>query len=79
MYSIEEICDAMITAGSAAAFCRTGQEFLLCALQAAGDLLDVSCCVFYAAPASPFDHVGMVRVNQRAGSDLDSVLPFCAA
>ena len=71
MYSIEEICDAMITAGSAAALCRSEQDFLLCALQAAGELLEVSCVVFYPAVASPFGHVGTLRVNQRAGSDLD--------
>jgi CheY-like chemotaxis protein len=71
LYSIEEICDAMIATGSAAAFCRTEQEFLLCALQAAGDLLEASCCAFYAAPGSPFDHVGTVRVNHRAGSELE--------
>ena len=70
MYSIEKICESMIAAGTAAAACRTEQEFLRCALQAAGDLLDVSCCVFYAAARSPVDHVGTVRVNQRAGSDL---------
>jgi CheY-like chemotaxis protein len=71
LYSIEEICDALITAGSAAAFCRTEQEFLRCALQSAGDLLEVSCCVFYTAPATVLDHVGTVRVNQRAGSELE--------
>jgi CheY-like chemotaxis protein len=70
LYSIEEICESVIAAGSAAAFCRTEQEFLSCALQAAGDLLDVSCCVFYPAATSAFDHVGTVRVNQRAGSEL---------
>lgn len=61
----------MITAGSAAALCRSEQDFLLCALQAAGELLEVSCVVFYPAVASPFGHVGTLRVNQRAGSDLD--------
>jgi CheY-like chemotaxis protein len=60
----------MIAAGSASAFCRTEQEFLRCALQATADLLDVGCCVFYPAAASSFDHVGTVRVNHRAGSDL---------
>ena len=60
----------MIAAGSAAAFCRTEEEFLRCALQTSGDLLDVSCCVYYPAATSAFDHVGAVRVNQRAGSDL---------
>lgn len=70
MYSIEEICDAMITAGSAATSCRTEREFLFCALQSAGDLLDVSCCAFY--PASPaFDHIGTVRANHRAAVDLE--------
>src|SRR5579872_2883388 len=59
----------MIAAGSAAAFCRTEQEFLRCALQATGDVLDVSCCVFYPAATSPFDHIGTVRVNLRAGSE----------
>jgi CheY-like chemotaxis protein len=71
LYSIEEICDAMITAGSAAALCRSEQDFLLCALQAAGELLEVSCVVFYPAPSSPFGHIGTLRVNQRAGSDLE--------
>jgi CheY-like chemotaxis protein len=71
LYSIEEICDAMIAAGSAAAFCRTEQEFLRCALQAAGELLSVSCCVFYSAPGSLLDHVGTVRVNQAAGNELE--------
>ena len=70
LYSIEEICESMIAAGSAAAFSRTEQDFLRCALQAAADLLDVGCCVFYASAASAFDHVGTVRVNHRAGSDL---------
>ena len=60
----------MITAGSAAASCRTEREFLLCALQSAGDLLDVSCCVFYPAPPT-FDHIGTVRVNHRAAVDLE--------
>ena len=60
----------MIAAGSSAAFCRTEQEFLRCALQAAADLLDVGCCVFYAAAASSVDHVGTVRVNHRAGAEL---------
>ena len=72
MYSIEEICDAMITAGSAAALCRSEQDFLLCALQAAGELLEVSCVVFFPAAASPFGHIGTLRVNQRAGSDLET-------
>ena len=59
----------MITAGSAAASCRTEREFLLCALRAAGDLLEVSCCAFY--PASPaFDHIGSVRVNHCTAGDL---------
>ncbi|HWC18327.1 MAG TPA: hypothetical protein VG498_15000 [Terriglobales bacterium] len=70
LYSIEEICDAMIATGSAAAFCRDEQEFLRCALQEAGELLEASCCVFYATPGSLFDHVGTVRVNQRAGDEL---------
>ncbi len=81
LYSIEEICDAMIATGTAAAFCRSEQEFLLCALQAAGDLLEVGCCAFYATPGSPFDHVGTVRVNQRAGNELqipDSLPPAFA-
>ncbi|HJX00650.1 MAG TPA: hypothetical protein VJ453_10840 [Terriglobales bacterium] len=72
MYSIEEICDALITAGSAAAFCRTEHDFLLCALQRAGELLQVSCVVFYATPSSPLNHIETVRVNQRAGSDLET-------
>ena len=72
MYSIEEICDALITAGSAAAFCRTEQDFLLCALQGAGELLQASCVVFYAGASSPFNHIGTVRVNHRAGSDLET-------
>ncbi|HWY68522.1 MAG TPA: hypothetical protein VNX88_07635 [Terriglobales bacterium] len=72
MYSIEEICDAMITAGSAAALCRSEQDFLLCALQAAGELLEVSCVVFYPATGSPFGQIGTLRVNQRAGSDLET-------
>jgi len=72
LYSIEEICDAMITAGSAAALCRSEQDFLLCALQAAGELLEVSCVVFYAVATSPFGHLSTLRVNQRAGSDLDT-------
>ncbi|HVH87413.1 MAG TPA: histidine kinase dimerization/phospho-acceptor domain-containing protein [Terriglobales bacterium] len=71
MYSIEEICDAMIATGSAAAFCRTEQEFLRCALQGAGELLEVGCCIFYAAPGSLFDHVGTVRVNQGAGKEFE--------
>ena len=71
MYSIEEICDAMIAAGSAAAHCRTEQEFLRLALQAGGSVLDVSCTVFYAASTN-FDHIGTVRVNQRAGTDLET-------
>jgi len=62
----------MITAGSAAALCRSEQDFLLCALQAAGELLEVSCAVFYAASSSPFGHVGTLRVNQRAGSNLET-------
>jgi len=70
LYSIEEICDAMIATGSAATFCRDEQEFLRCALQEAGELLEVSCCVFYATPGSLFDNVGTVRVNQRAGDEL---------
>jgi CheY-like chemotaxis protein len=69
LYSIEAICDAMITAASAAAYCRTQEDFLRCALQAGGDLLDVSCSVFYGA-ASPFSQAGAVRVNQRAGMEL---------
>ncbi|PYY17875.1 MAG: hypothetical protein DMG61_01655 [Acidobacteria bacterium] len=72
MYSIEEICDAMITAGSAAALCRSEQDFLLCALQAAGELLEVSYVVFYPAAGSPFGHIGTLRVNQRAGNDLET-------
>lgn len=60
----------MIAAGSAASHCRTEKEFLLCALQAAASLLDVSCCVFYPA-SSALDHVGTVRVNLRAGNDLE--------
>jgi CheY-like chemotaxis protein len=72
LYSIEEICDAMITAGSAAALCRSEQDFLLCALQAAGELLEVSCVVFYPAAGAPFEHIGTLRVNQRAGSDLET-------
>ena len=70
MYSIEEICDAMIATGSAATFCRDEQEFLRCALQEAGELLEVSCGVFYATPGSLFDHVGTVRINQQAGDEL---------
>jgi len=62
----------MITAGSAAALCRSEQDFLLCALQAAGELLEVSCVVFYPAEGSPFGHIGTLRVNQRAGSDLET-------
>src|SRR2546423_6517732 len=62
----------MITAGSAAGLCRSEQDFLLCALQAAGELLEVSCAVFYAASSSPFGHVGTLRVNQRAGSNLET-------
>jgi len=72
LYSIEEICDAMITAGSAAALCRSEQDFLLCALQAAGELLEVSYVVFYPAAGSPFGHIGTLRVNQRAGNDLET-------
>lgn len=60
----------MIAAGSAATFCRDEQEFLRCALQEAGELLEASCCVFYSTPGSLFDHVGTVRVNQRAGDEL---------
>lgn len=71
MYSIEAICDALITAGSAATYCRNEEEFLRCALQSAGDLLDVSCSTFYGASTSPLEHIGNVRVNQRAGGDLD--------
>lgn len=71
MYSIEAICDALITAGSAAAYCRNEEEFLRCALQSAGDLLDVSCSTFYGASTSPLEHIGNVRVNQRAGGELD--------
>lgn len=70
MYSIEEICDAMITAASGAASCRTERDFLFCALQAAGDLLDVSCCVFYPAAGSSVTHVGTVRVNHRGDAEL---------
>jgi CheY-like chemotaxis protein len=70
LYSIEEICESLTAASSSAAFCRTEQEFLRCALQAAADLFDVSCCVFYSAAGSPFDHVGSVRVNHSAASDL---------
>jgi len=72
LYSIEEICDAMITAGSAAALCRTEQDFLLCALQTAGELLEVSCVVFYPAAGPPCGHIGTLRVNERAGSDLET-------
>jgi CheY-like chemotaxis protein len=71
LYSIEAICDALITAGSAAAYCRNEEEFLRCALQSAGDLLDVSCSTFYGASTSPLEHIGNVRVNQRAGGELD--------
>jgi len=60
----------MIATGSAATFCRDEQEFLRCALQEAGELLEVTCGVFYATPGSLFDHVGTVRVNQRAGDEL---------
>jgi CheY-like chemotaxis protein len=70
LYSIEEICESIIAAGSAASFCRTEQEFVRCALQAAADLLDVGCCVFYPTASSAFDHIGTVRVNHHAGSDL---------
>jgi CheY-like chemotaxis protein len=59
----------MITAASAAAYCRTQEDFLRCGLQAGGDLLDVSCSVFYGA-ASPFSQAGAIRVNQRAGMEL---------
>src|SRR5881628_2176712 len=62
----------MITAGSAAAHCRTEQEFLRIALQAAGNVLDVSCTVFYTTASSVFDYVGTIRVNQRASSDLET-------
>ena len=62
----------MITAGSAAALCRSEQDFLLCALQAAGELLEVSCVIFYPAAGSPFGHIGTLRVNQRAGNDLET-------
>ena len=60
----------MIAAGSAGVQCRTEQEFLRLALEAGGQVLDVSCSVFYAT-SSGFDHIGTVRVNQRAGSDLE--------
>ncbi len=59
----------MITTASAAAYCRTQEDFLRCALQAGGDLLDVSCSVFYGA-ASPFSQAGAIRINQRAGMEL---------
>ncbi|MBV9075215.1 MAG: hypothetical protein JOZ10_16435 [Acidobacteria bacterium] len=60
----------MAAVAAASGICRTEQEFLRCALQAGGDLLDVGCGVFYAAAGSVVDHVGTVRVNHRAASDL---------
>lgn len=71
MHSIEEICEAIIAVGAAAG-AKTEAELLRRALQAAGGLLDVSCSVFYPAPSSPFNYVGTVRVNQRAGDELET-------
>lgn len=58
-----------MAAVSAAGHFQSEQEFLLAALHSAGDLLDVSCSVFYSASTTP-PQSGPVRVNQRAANDL---------
>jgi len=70
LYSIEEICEAII-AVSAAADAKAELELLRRALETAGELLDVSCSVFYPSPSSSLNYVGTVRVNQRAGDELE--------
>jgi CheY-like chemotaxis protein len=71
LYSIEEICDAMIAA-SAAADAKTELELVRRALESAGNLLDVSCSVFYPSPSSSSNYLGTVRVNKRAGDELET-------